>query len=296
MENRRIENWLTTAGPLALDFEQGLAAWQQYQEELAMLRAGAKYSDLGIGQRREEAKPTVLDSAGQLMPMAALADQAATMPGSIAHLKLTGVMRSQDGLSTRGITTLIQDFAAAEQNGNIMGVLLEVNSGGGEVTAAQMLLSALSGYSKPIVAWVHTMASGAVYGTLPADEIVASTAGAQIGSIGTMMTIPRGFADWYNQSYTDLYATKSSRKNEDFRGYLQGDTRGLQKNLDETNEIFLSEVQRYRPITDAAQTLSGAMFFAKDAKRRGLIDSIGPMNYAIKRLQAAERRRKNQSA
>lgn len=293
MENRDIETWLFSAGLLALDWDTGIAALQQYQEELVMLRAGAKYSDLGIGARREAAMPGIITAAGtRVDDPSMLRNTSATPSGSFAHLKLTGVMRSQDGLSTRGISTLTQDLAMAASNTNIVGVLLEVNSGGGEVTAAQMLMAALDGYSKPVVSWAHLMASGAYYGSLPAEEIIASTDGAMVGSIGTMISLPRNFADYYKNNYVDLYATSSTRKNEDFRAFLDGDLGPLRKGLDRTNDTFHAEVKKYRSLSgNVEDTLSGAMFQAKEARRRGLVDGIGGMEYAMKRLHAAVQRR-----
>lgn len=293
--NRNIEDWLIAPGPLMLDWDAGLAALQQYYEELAMLRAGATYSELGISQRRAAAMPGIITAAGQRIDEPALLRNASATPvGSYAHLKLQGVMRSQDGLSTRGISALTQDIAYAASNPNVDGILLEINSGGGEVTAAQQLMAALDGIAKPVVAWAHVMASGAYYGALPSDEIIASTDGAMIGSIGTMITLPRNFSQFYKENYVDLYATRSSRKNEDFRAFLEGDLGPLRRGLDQTNDTFHAEVRKYRELSasNMDDTLSGAMFQAREARRRGLIDGIGGMDYAMKRLNAAIKRRK----
>jgi len=203
-------------------------------------------------------------------------------------------MRSSDGLSTRGINSLIQNFNDALTNPNIEGILLEVNTGGGEVTAAQMLKSAIEQSPKAVVVYAHMMASGGVLGTLTADEIVASGPLARIGSIGTFITISKRFAEWYNENYTDIYADKSGNKNKSFRSLLKGDLSALKQDVNSTNEYFLKEVQKYRQLRgDTDVTLSGELFYAGDAKRRGLIDGIGGFQYAVKRLQANVKLRKN---
>jgi len=221
-----------------------------------------------------------------------LNDPETTPVGSFAHLRLQGVMRSSDGASSRGIDQLVNDYHAANSNPNIAGVLLEVNSGGGESLAGTKLQSVISGSPKPTVAWAHLMASAALRGALPADEIIASSQAAQVGSIGTYITLSRDFARYYNAWYEDIYADKSTRKNSDFREFLKGNTEPLRQAINRSNDFFLDEVQSFRTLKgNVEDTLSGAMFHAKEAKSRGLIDSIGNFNYAVPRLEAAVKRR-----
>ena len=55
-------------------------------------------------------------------------------------------------------------------------------------------------------------------------------------------------------------------------------------------ELFQREVRKYRSLKGSddyqAQTLAGGMFDANIARNRGLIDGIGTLNYALKRLQS----------
>jgi len=223
---------------------------------------------------------------------ALLKDIGATPPNSFAHLRLEGVMRSQDGASSYGITTLLNHINAANQNDRIDGILLEVNSGGGEATAGNMLMSALEANPKPVVVYTHLLASAALHGTLPADEVIASSAGVQVGSIGTMVSVPNWMLNYYKNGITEIYASKSANKNLSWRELVKGNMGPLQAELDEHNESFLADVQRFRELKgDVEHTLSGALFMAPVAKRRGLIDGIGGYDYALKRLTAAVRRK-----
>lgn len=295
--NRDIEQFLL-AGRFEINEAWGFDQIVEYFNDLNALRAGASYADLGIAARRHSALPRVvsLSAAGQPVVVndpAALRDPMYTPPGSYAHLRLQGVMRGQDGMSSRGVNTLIDDIHAANQNPNIEGILLEVNTGGGESTAGSMLQSVIAESPKAVVTWAHFMGSAGVRATLPSDEIIAASEGAEIGSIGTFITIPREFSNWYNASYVDLYADKAKNKNRPFRKMLGGDLGDLKDYINRSNEYFLQEVAQYRPLKgDVENTLSGEMFFAKDAKRRGLIDGIGSYNYALSRLQANANRRK----
>ena len=294
--NRDIETFIA-AGRFEINEAWGLEQLAEYANEIALLRAGAEYKELGIGMRRAAAMPEVITFHNAVPVMVSdpetLRYPQFTPQGSLAHLKLTGVMRSQDGASTRGINSLQSDFHAAYQNDNIDGILLEVNSGGGEGLAGTILQSIIAESPKAVVVWAHFMASAAVRATAPADEIIASTDGSEIGSIGTMITLNRAFANAYNAYYEDLYASKSTNKNSDFREFLKGNKEPLQKGLDTYNEYFLDEMKRYRPLKrDVDHTLSGAMFYAREAKSRGLIDGIGSFTYAVSRLQANAKRRK----
>lgn len=294
--NRDIESFIAS-GRFEIDEAWGLEQLAEYSNEIALLQAGAQYSDLGIGRRRASSIPGIITYKNGLPTMVSdpdlLANSQYTPPGSIAHLKLQGVMRSQDGASSRGITSLLADFHAAYQNDNIDGILLEVNTGGGESLAGTILQATIAESPKAVVAWAHFMASAGVRATAPADEIIASTPGSEIGSIGTFITLSKMFASWYNSYYEDMYASKSTNKNRDFREYMKGNKEPMQKAIDTHNEYFLDEMKRYRPLKrDVEHTLSGAMFYAAEAKSRGLVDGIGSLTYAVSRLQANVKRRK----
>jgi len=72
------------------------------------------------------------------------------------------------------------------------------------------------------------------------------------------------------------------------RGALAGDYGRLQAEIDTIAEQFRGMVSNSRKLrgnkSEIENTLSGGMFTANDAKNRGLADSIGNFNYALKRL------------
>lgn len=288
--NRDIENFILS-GQFEMDEMWGWDQLAQYMNDLYALSVGMPYQELGISSRRASSLPSLIvqSSSGVRFVRDAniIHHPKETPAGSFAHLRLQGVMRSQDGISSRGVSSLLSDIQAAYQNENIEGILLEVNSGGGESLAGTMLQGALADSPKPVVVYAHMMASAALRATLPVAEIVASGEGAQAGSIGTFITLDRSFAEWYKTWYEDLYADKSVNKNREFRDFLEGNRDTLRKSINRSNQVFLDEVQAYRPLRrDVEHTLSGAMFNAREAKSRGLVDSIGSLTYATQRLAA----------
>lgn len=291
--NRDIDLFVMQ-GELHIEQSFALEQLSLYLQDLELIRSGAAYADLGISQRRAASMPGIITSQGRIInDPKVLKDPELTPSGSIAHLRLNGVMRSSDGASSRGVNSLIDDINAANANPAIEGILLEVNTGGGEAIAGQMLQSAIGGSMKSVVVYGHMIASAGIMATLTADEVVASGDLARFGSIGTFITVDKYIQKWYNNYYEDIYADKSNNKNEEFRAYLNGDKGPLLKSVNKVNDAFLASVQKHRELKgDVEETLSGRLFLATDAKRRGLVDSIGNFNYAISRVDANVRRRK----
>jgi protease-4 len=283
-------------GLYEIEEQWGWAQLVELTNEMFLLRTGVPYSELGISKRREDSMPAIISASGDRNRVVynpqLLQDEEQTPAGSFALLKLNGVMRSNDGMSSRGVGSLIRDLNAAYDNQNIDGILIEANTGGGESLAGTMLQSAIEESPKPVVVYAHMLASAGVRGTLAADEIIASGPGAQIGSIGTYITLDKDFARYYTRWYEELYADKSTNKNKDFREYLKGNMEPLRQSINRSNDNFLKEVQQYRPLRgDVENTLSGELFYAKDAKSRGLVDGVGSFQYAVQRLSANVRRR-----
>lgn len=289
--NRDIDAFLLS-GEFEIEFQWGISQLENYLNELNALQMGVPFDRLGIAERRADSKPTVWSAGSVVEDPKALRNPAATPPGSIAHLKLSGVMRSQSGLSTQGVDVLTDDFRAAFQNQNIEGILLEINSGGGESLAGSMLQGILQDSPKAVVVWGHLVASAAMRAAAPADEIIASSSGSMIGSIGTFVTLPKGFSKWYAENYQEVYADKSSKKNEDWRAFIEGDLAPMKASINKSNEIFLQEIASMRPLTNAERALTGELFDAKTAKKLGLVDGIGGFQYAMNRLEANMKKRK----
>jgi len=258
----------------------GLQSLFDFIELTALHQKGIPYSKLGVKERKALAMPTEIQAVAQF--------NKSKEPQKIAHLKLNGVMRSSDGLCSRGIDSLIRDFRAAFAEPTVVGVLLETETGGGESIAGDKLNACIQGKNKPVIAYSHYLMSAGVLGTLACDEIIASSNAARFGSIGTMLSLPKNFAESYKAYQTDLYAKDSYNKNSEFNAFLEGDVSGFQKMLDKTNANFLTEVRTNRPLTGNVETdkhtLSGATFDAKEAKRRGLVDMIGTFSLAQQRL------------
>lgn len=293
--NPDIEAFLINAGFLEIHFEFGLAEYFRYLEELQLLSAGLKYKDLGIAERRHSCLPKMIvpgeqSPAFQFVDKWDIEDEATTPPGSIALLKLQGVMRSQSGLSSPGVDRLTQDLRRAYANDNVAGVILETNSGGGESVSGSMLKSAIEERNKPVIGFAHLAASAAYRALTGADEIIGSSPSAEFGSIGTMVSLDQRLLKKYTKQFADFYGQTAPGKNADFRGALGGDFSGIQKRVDTLTEAFQQEVKGARDLRGGPEmireTLNGSVFNAVESKKRGLVDMVGNMQLAVKRIKS----------
>ena len=65
------------------------------------------------------------------------------------------------------------------------------------------------------------------------------------------------------------------------RAALEGDNTKVIAHLDKLNEFFHQAIQQNRNISADSEVFDAAMYFAKDAIRLGLADSIGTLDNAV---------------
>lgn len=292
---------------LAIEFGYGLRLLNSYLHELSLVSAGVPYSELGIGERRRESAAVTMlsqDHTGEYkvysQDRAMLSNSGLTKPQSIAVLKLSGAMTTQDGVSSYGVGMLDSQLRAAYANDNIGSVILDTNSPGGEVTAMQMLVGAVQDRNKPVLGFARFAASAA-YGTLSAtDEIIASDKMAQLGSIGAVITLDKNFLQYYSENFLAFYGKDAPNKNAEWRAAIEGNFGPIQDLADKSTSDFQAQVSKQRQLSGGESyqksTLSGAIFDAVESRRRGLADGIGTMNYATGRAMAWMQKGKNKKA
>lgn len=279
------------SGEWEVEPEWGLQQLAKYLEQIQLLESGASIEELAFSQMRESQRPRILDAATNQATATgrqALSDVDGTQPGSIAHIRIRGVMQMDGGLSSRGIRTTVEDIRAADNNPNIAGIFLEVDSGGGDSMAGTTLQNALSETSTPVLAYYQMAASAALKGVLPARRIIGAGPDAKVGSIGTMVSINKRAIKFFQENYEDIYATAATNKNKEFRAYLQGDRGPLINTINKTNKFFQDQVKAFRKLNgdqdQVDDTLSGHLFNTEEAIDRGLADGFDTFQGAINQL------------
>lgn len=287
--NNAIELMLASNPVWEINEAFGYAQLNGYLSELAMLSGGVQFSELGISEKRHAGLPRIVGVSGNIVTSQNIQNRDVIRPGSVAVLKLQGVMRSQDGLSSYGMDSFTGWLRDAYENPNIDAVIIEAESGGGETMAGTKLQLAVSERNKPVIGFAHMAASAAYRGLLGVDELIGAGDAAEFGSIGTFIPIDKKMLDVYRERFQFIYATQSPNKNAGERALFNGDTSELQAYVDRLTAQFHNEVKSMRSLTgndkEVKHTLSGAMFSATEAKQLGLIDSIGNFQYAMKRAK-----------
>lgn len=287
---------------LAIEYESGMQYLNQYLLDLAMLSAGAPYASLGISERRHAdiSKIVQIGAAGKpsyFNERGLIYNSSLTPANSFAIIPIRGFMQTEGSGgsgSPRGMRGFAEDLRAAYANPKISGVLLDINSGGGEVLAMEVMNDALSVRNKPVVAHA-LMAASAAYGTAAgADEVISMAESTRVGSIGAVLTLNKIALQEYADQYMEIYGKNAPNKNREFRAMQAGDFSAIQSVVDEATDMFQAKVRKMRQLKGAEskiqETLSGDMYASAEARKRGLIDGVGGIEYALKRLESWTKR------
>lgn len=208
--------------------------------------------------------------------------------GSVAVLNITGAITKHDqDCGPDGMQSKASVLRACYSTDNIKGVILKIDSGGGEGMAMRLMSEALREKNKPVVAFIDDQACSAAYGIASGtDYIVANNDLAQVGSIGTYLTIA-DYEKYYEKQgikLTEIYASLSTDKNKDYYEALKGNMEPLRKVADKFNEGFLSMIEKNREgklTTDRKTWGTGKVWFAQDALEIGLIDEINTFSNTL---------------
>lgn len=217
---------------------------------------------------------------------------------SVAVIPLRGDMLKEGTMCSYGTEEIAAVVREAADASNIIGIRLDIDSGGGAVDAIAPMLEAIA-YSqskgKPVVASCDLCASAAYYVACHCNKIVADNGlSAEFGSIGVMMQFP-DYAKYYEEKgikIHTIYSNLSTYKNAPFEAARKGEYASIkEEQLDPLARKFQEAVRSHRPDLDekVEGILNGRMFYAQDALKHGLIDQIGTAQEAtdlVRRLAA----------
>jgi protease-4 len=193
-----------------------------------------------------------------------------------------------------GLTARVrQELELAYDDNNIRGVLLRINSPGGTLTDSDVIYHSLMEFKKTkhikiLASMGDIAASGAVYVAMAADEIYAHPT-TITGSMGVIMP-HTDFSDLANKlgvRSDPIHAGKYKDIGDPLVRRTEEEGRMLQAIVDKQHEKFIKVVQDGRPKLSQQQVrdmADGRIFTAEEAKERGLIDTIGYLDDAYKRL------------
>lgn len=200
-------------------------------------------------------------------------------------------------VGTRTMSRVLKEW---EANDNIIGVVLDIDCPGGQVSGLAEFSKFLNNYSKPLVAYTDgVMASAAFYIAAACGGGIVSNEHADfIGSIGTMLHYVdiNGYLREQGVVVEDIYATGSTRKNEETRAMEKDGNQSLiiKNILDPYRDQFVSDMNAYRPGMDAS-VFEGAIYKPEEAFTLGLIDQIGTIQDAFDKVVSLSKTTKKPS-
>lgn len=198
---------------------------------------------------------------------------------SIAVIPIQGALTSSD---TMNIAKYVQ---LAEQNPNVISILFLINTPGGMVFYTDICANVIKNCTKPTVGVVMNMcASAGMWLASAMDRIIVTSEMDRLGSIGVMtsyMNIDAFLKEKLGISREDIYATKSTKKNFQFKQLMSGNNKPVIDELDFTNEIFHRTIINNLGIGKDSPIFEGDTYFADEAIALGLAHERNSIDYAV---------------
>ncbi|MEP1097169.1 MAG: signal peptide peptidase SppA [Cyclobacteriaceae bacterium] len=185
--------------------------------------------------------------------------------------------------------TFANEIRKARENSAIKAIVIRVNSGGGSMTASDMIWRELmlTKGKKPIIAsMANAAASGGYYIAMAADTIIAqpNTITGSIGIFGLWLN----FTDFLENKvgithdvvktgeYSDIY-TVTRKLNSYERQIIQG-------TVEEGYETFTKKVAESRGMSqdDVKEIAEGRVWSGEQAVENGLVDRLGSFDDAVR--------------
>ncbi|WP_431166350.1 S49 family peptidase [Tenacibaculum halocynthiae] len=187
-----------------------------------------------------------------------------------------------------GTQTYIRILESCKNDPKILGVVLDVDSGGGQVYGTGEFYDYIKSYPKPIVTYTNGyMCSGAYYFAAATKYIVANSRADAIGSIGAYSTIidSQGIWEHFGAKVHVMYASKSKGKNSDYREVIDNSNYEpyIKNQLDTIVETFHSDMKSVRTQL-SEDVFDGSTWTGKNSLSLGLIDEIGTFQTAIDKV------------
>lgn len=187
-----------------------------------------------------------------------------------------------------GSKTYIRILKSLEAREDIAGVVLDIDSGGGQSYGTPEFYDVVRSLSKPVVTYTDGyLCSAAYYIGSASNHIIANKRAEAIGSIGayTQFVDFSGIFEKLGAKKYQVYATESTEKNKEIRALLdENDATSYVKNiLDPLVSTFRADMEAVRPGMDES-VYKGDSFPATKAKELGLVDELGTMETAIAKV------------
>ncbi len=198
-----------------------------------------------------------------------------------------GIYKYNQFCGPTGTQSIGKQIQAYDRDSNCVGIVLDVDSGGGQVSGTPELYDIIQSIETPIETYTDGyLCSAAYYIASATNKIIANKRADKIGSIGTMVYFIdlEGYYKAKGATVVEEYATQSKDKNKPVRELLKGNPElYIKEELDPITEEFISDVKSQRS-TIKEEVFTGATYSPKKAQEMGLIDSLGTLKGIVNGL------------
>lgn len=193
-----------------------------------------------------------------------------------------------DGIESTGFNRMLDRVAKDDA---IKGVIIRINSPGGEVTASDDMWRAMNELKKKkpvIISMSDDAASGGYYMAMTGDPLLAYP-GTITGSIGVVFGKPnlRGLYDKVGVAKEQVSRGKFALIDSDYAPLSPEGRQKLRNGIDLEYEDFVSKVAsaRGKPVGTIAPLAEGRVWLGIQAKSNGLVDELGGLDRAMEMIR-----------
>ena len=209
----------------------------------------------------------------------------------VATLPIRGVLASRigeiapDSTPLQSYENLSSVLRSAHQDSRVRGILLDIDSPGGEAAGVFDLADEIraAGQTKPIWALAHHNALSAAYTLAAAADRIWTTRSGNIGSLGVIAlhADQSEFDAHEGVRYTYIYRGERKIDGNPHAALSPAAHATIQQAVDEVYDQLIDQVARHRRIEPARLRATEARVYdAEQALDRGLADRIGTIGQA----------------
>jgi protease-4 len=175
---------------------------------------------------------------------------------------------------------------------DIKGVIVRIDSPGGEVSASDQMWRAMNELrkrKKVVISMSDYAASGGYYMAMSGDPILAYPA-TLTGSIGVVFGKPNlhGLYDKVGVTKDAISRGRFARIESDYESLTPEERDKLRHGIDANYEDFLAKVAaaRHKPVSAIEPLAQGRVWLGSEAKTNGLVDDIGGIDRAVEMIRS----------
>ncbi len=189
------------------------------------------------------------------------------------------------GTENMGSTTIIEALRKANEDKQVVAIVLRVDSPGGSALASDLIWHETQVIKKPIVASMGDVAaSGGYYISMGAKKIFAapSTITGSIGVVGGKMAI-RGLLDKVGITTETIERGKNSGLFSSTGKFTDSQREVVTKMMEDMYGQFTSKAAegRHMPVEKLRKLAGGRVYSGRQAKENGLVDELGTLHDAV---------------